>query len=322
MKREMSLVSKQQFDDVVNSFEVSEADTCKRLDIFITENLTGISRSFSQKLIAEGRVTVNGELKGKKFLLWENDIVEVRLDSLDEEKSTDPADIPLDIIYEDKSIVVVNKAKGMVVHPGAGKEQDTLVNALLYRYGRENLSSVNEDELRPGIVHRLDKDTSGVLVVAKTNEAHRFISSQILERTVYKEYVAVVRGNIKEDKFTLDFPIKRNKASRKKMCVDMKEGRKAVTHVEVLEHFEKYTYIKLQLETGRTHQIRVHLSHIGKPIAGDQLYGPKRQTNREQAIIGQCLHSKKLGFIHPDTRKWVEFDTDLPKYFTEFLKGC
>lgn len=303
-----------------NILIVDEKNACKRLDVFIADNLTGISRSLAQKLIKDNLVFINQEVKEKKYTVNENDIVLIK-NFENKKKSPCPKDIKLDIVYEDEDIIVVNKPKGMVVHPGAGNETDTLVNALLNYCGVDNLSNINDDELRPGIIHRLDKDTSGILVVAKNNTAHSKIAEQIKEKKVYKEYRAIVNGKLKETKFTMDYTIGRHKVNRKKMCV-CDGGRQAVTHVELIQEFPQYSYVKVALETGRTHQIRVHFSYINKPVAGDTVYGAKKMCKQEQLLNGQCLHSKKIGFIHPGSGIWVEYECDLPKYFKEFIDFC
>lgn len=326
--------------------KVDKANACKRLDVFITDSLTGISRSTVQKMVSDKKVSVNGNIREKRYALCENDMVVVKYYS---EKKADilPKDIDLDIVFEDEHIVVVNKPKGMVVHPGAGNEQDTLVNALLHRYGHECLSNVNDDVNRPGIVHRLDKDTSGLLIVAKNNEAHLEIARQIKNREIYKEYAAVIHGKLctskyfiaglsgkdpmyksavasdgLPDRMTINAPIGRHKVNRKTMCVDVESGRNAVTHLSVVEEFEKYSYVRVRLETGRTHQIRVHMSHINRPIAGDTIYGIKNPIKKEMLLCGQCLHSKKVGFSHPKLGVYIELESDLPEYFTDFLKYC
>ncbi|MBR5015272.1 MAG: RluA family pseudouridine synthase, partial [Clostridia bacterium] len=226
-----------------------------------------------------------------------------------------PQDIPLDIFYEDDDLLVVNKPKGMVVHPAAGNPDGTLVNALLF-HCKGSLSGIN-GEIRPGIVHRIDKDTSGLLVVAKNDATHQKLAEQIKEHSFTRCYKAVVHGNIKDDEGTIDAPIGRSPKDRKKMAVTDKNSREAVTHFKVLERFKDYTYIECKLETGRTHQIRVHMAYRGNPVAGDTLYGPK---NTPKDLNGQCLHAYKLGFVHPKTGEYLEFEAPLPEYFEKFLK--
>ena len=222
--------------------------------------------------------------------------------------------IPLDIVYEDNDLLVVNKPKGMVVHPAAGNYDGTLVNALLYHCG-DSLSGIN-GVLRPGIVHRIDKDTSGLLIVAKNDESHKFLSGQIKEHSFTREYEAVVWGSVREDEGTVNAPIGRNPNDRKKMCITQKNSKEAVTHYSVIARYKGYTHIRCVLETGRTHQIRVHMASLGHPVAGDLVYGVK---NEKVAFEGQCLHAKKIGFVHPATGEYMEFDSELPEYFKNFL---
>ena len=220
----------------------------------------------------------------------------------------------MDIVYEDDFLLVVNKPKGMVVHPAAGNYEHTLVNALLY-HCKDSLSGIN-GVMRPGIVHRIDKDTSGLLMVAKNDYSHNFLAEQIKEHSFYREYAAVCYGNFKDDSGVINAPIARHPTKRKQMAV-ISGGREAVTHFEVVSRLQGFTHLKLKLETGRTHQIRVHMASIGHPVAGDPVYGPKKVI---EYLDGQCLHAKKLGFIHPDTKKYIEFDSELPLYFTSFLE--
>jgi 23S rRNA pseudouridine1911/1915/1917 synthase len=226
-----------------------------------------------------------------------------------------PEDIPLDVVFEDEHLLVVNKPKGMVVHPAPGNYSGTLVNALMYYCG-DQLSGIN-GELRPGIVHRIDKDTSGLLAVAKSNIAHNGLAEQIRDHSFTREYLAVAYGNIKEDERTVDAPIGRHKIDRKKMCVSQINSKPAVTHITVLERYSGFTYIRCRLETGRTHQIRVHLAHIGHPIAGDPVYGPAKVIT---SLQGQCLHAYKLGFVHPVSGEYLEFTADVPPVFEGFLR--
>lgn len=283
-----------------------------RLDKQIAEN-TELSRSAAAKLIEQGLVTANGKTLGKKDVPPEGANVEI---TLPEPKSCDilPEDIPLEIVYEDADLLVVNKPKGMVVHPAAGHYSGTLVNALMFHCG-ERLSGIN-GEIRPGIVHRIDKDTSGLLMVAKNDFAHIGLSEQIKAHTFTREYQAVVTGFIKESG-TVNAPIGRHKTDRKRMCVTMENSREAVTHYSVIRNFAGYTHLAVALETGRTHQIRVHMSYIGHPVAGDEVYG----NGKPKWLNGQCLHAKKIGFIHPRTGEYMEFDSELPDYFVKFLKS-
>ena len=285
-------------------------DLDKRLDVFMAER-ADITRSASQKLLKEGRVHVNGIVINKSYKLKENDIVEFELpDAVMCENL--PQNIPLDIVYEDDHLLVVNKPKGMVVHPAAGNADNTLVNALMYHCG-SSLSGIN-GVIRPGIVHRIDKDTSGLLVVAKNDMAHVSLAEQIKSHTFDRFYEAICCGRFKEQNGTIDAPIGRHPKDRKKMAV-VSNGRNAVTHYEVIEEFSSFSYMKFKLETGRTHQIRVHVSSKGHPIAGDVLYGARDKLGFD----GQCLHAKTISFIHPYTKELMSFDSDLPEYFDNAL---
>ncbi|MEE0956860.1 MAG: RluA family pseudouridine synthase [Ruminococcus sp.] len=285
-----------------------------RLDKFIAEASVGLSRSAAVSLIENKGVTVNKQtVTEKKQKIKAGDRVEVIIpDPVPYEAKAE--NIPLDIIYEDNDLLVVNKPKGMVVHPAAGNYEGTLVNALLYHCGN-SLSGIN-GVMRPGIVHRIDKDTSGLLMVAKNNNAHASLAAQIKEHSFTREYEAVVFGNLKDDTGTVDAPIGRNPNDRKKMCVTERNSKNAVTHYCVICRYKGYTHIRCQLETGRTHQIRVHMAYLGHPVAGDPVYGVKHE---KVDFNGQCLHAKKIGFVHPATGKYMEFDSDLPMYFKEFL---
>lgn len=285
-----------------------------RLDKALSDYLDGVSRSYLQKLIKEGYVTVNDRPEKASFKLNVQDRVMV---TLPDEEPVDilPEDIPLDILYEDPELLVVNKPKGMVVHPSAGHSSGTLVNVLLYHCSGQ-LSGINGVQ-RPGIVHRIDKDTTGALVVCKTDLAHQSLAAQLKEHSITRRYRAVVHHNIREDEGTVDAPIGRHPVDRKKMAVNYRNGKRAVTHYRVLERFGDYTYIECRLETGRTHQIRVHMSHIGHPLLGDELYGPAKCPFRLQ---GQCLHAMVLGFLHPVTGEYLEFTAPLPEYFEQLLR--
>ena len=275
-----------------------------RLDKFIADADIGVSRSAAVGLIESG---------GKKQKLKTGDEIKVCIpDPVPYEAKAE--NIPLDIVYEDNDLLVVNKPKGMVVHPAAGNYDGTLVNALLYHCG-DSLSGIN-GVLRPGIVHRIDKDTSGLLIVAKNDESHKFLSGQIKEHSFTREYEAVVRGSVREDEGTVNAPIGRNPNDRKKMCITQKNSKEAVTHYSVIARYKGYTHIRCILETGRTHQIRVHMASLGHPVAGDLVYGVK---NEKVAFEGQCLHAKKIGFVHPATGEYMEFDSELPEYFKNFL---
>ena len=290
----------------------NEFDNC-RLDRFLTEKFKDMSRSFIQKQIKDGLVKVNGKAVKSSYKLQSGDNVQM---SICEPKDIAivPENIPLDIIYEDSDIILINKPKQMVVHPAPGHYSGTIVNALMYYC--DDLSGIN-GELRPGIVHRIDQDTTGVIVACKNDKAHRCIAEQLKEHSITRKYHAIVHGNLKEDTGTVNAPIGRHPTDRKKMSTKAPNGRHAVTHYRVLERFGNFTYIECQLETGRTHQIRVHMSSIGHPILGDTVYGPQKSP---YALTGQTLHAKTLGFIHPTTKKYVEFDAPLPDYFQKLLK--
>ncbi len=284
-----------------------------RLDKFISVADVGLSRSAAVILIENSGVTVNENQVDKKYRLSAGDVVVLQIpDPVPYEAKAE--NIPLDIVYEDDYLLVVNKPKGMVVHPAAGNYEGTLVNALLYHCG-DSLSGIN-GVLRPGIVHRIDKDTSGLLIVAKNDFAHAHLANQIKDHSFTREYEAVVFGNLKDDNGTVDAPIGRNPNDRKKMCVTAKNSKNAVTHYSVIRRYKGYTHIKCVLETGRTHQIRVHMAYLGHPVAGDNVYGVK---NEKVSFVGQCLHARKIGFIHPKTEKYLEFSSQLPDYFTDFL---
>lgn len=284
----------------------------KRLDAFVSEQLS-ISRSLATTLIEQGNVLLNGKTDKKRAQINPGDIVEVNLPDL-EEPEAKPQEIPIDVVYEDEDLLVVNKPKGMVVHPAPGNPDGTLVNALLH-HCKGSLSGIN-GVMRPGIVHRIDKDTSGLLMVAKNDSAHKFLAEQIKEHSFKREYRAVVYGNLKNDSGTVNAPIGRDPRNRQRMAVVFVNSKPAVTHYEVLERFEGFTYVKLTLETGRTHQIRVHMASLGHPVAGDSVYGPKKVITE---LEGQCLHASKLGFIHPTSQKYLEFETELPEYFFKYL---
>ena len=301
--------------DIFESVFLSE--TPQRTDVFVS-GLASVSRSRAVELLENGKVKVNGNSATKKTKLKNGDTVSVEVPDPVVYDVT-PENIPLDIVFEDNDILVVNKPKGMVVHPAAGNYSGTLVNALMYHCG-DSLSGIN-GVMRPGIVHRIDKNTSGLLMVAKNDNAHVGLASQIKEHSFKREYEAVVYGNIKEDSGTINLPIARHPVKRKQMAV-VEGGREAITHFEVIERFKGFTHLRLRLLTGRTHQIRVHLSFLGHPVAGDEVYGPKKVIT---SLNGQCLHAKKLGFVHPVTLEYMEFDSCLPDYFKNFLaklKNC
>ena len=288
-------------------------DAGSRLDAFLALNLEGKTRSAVQKLMDQGKVLVNGKTGRKNDKVKPGDSIQVEIPE-PEPLELLPQDIPLDIVYEDEHLLVVNKPKGMVVHPAPGNPDGTLVNALLYHCG-ESLSGIN-GVIRPGIVHRIDKDTSGLLMVAKNDLAHQSLAAQIAAHTFTRMYNTVVYGNLKTDEGTISAPIARHPTDRKKMAV-VPGGREAVTHYRVLERLSGFTLVECRLETGRTHQIRVHMAHIGHPVAGDPVYGPKKCIT---SLNGQCLHARLLGFVHPATGEYMEFDSGLPLYFTDFLE--
>lgn len=284
-----------------------------RIDVF-TAQAADVTRSRAAKLIEDGYVLIDGKTASKNDKL--NNGIKVSV-TLPDPVSYDvkPENIPLDIVYEDGDLLVVNKPKGMVVHPAAGNFEGTLVNALMY-HCKESLSGIN-GVMRPGIVHRIDKNTSGLLIVAKNDFSHNILAKQIKEHSFTREYEAVVYGNLKSDTGIIDAPIGRHPVKRKQMAVVKSGGRNAVTEYTVLERFGNFTHIRLKLQTGRTHQIRVHMASIGHPVAGDDVYGPKKIIT---SLCGQCLHARKIGFIHPKTNEYMEFSSDLPEYFVKFLK--
>ncbi len=289
------------------------ANESTRCDKYIADNVEGISRSYIKKLFDEGKILVNGAPKSASYKLKNGDEIEFLMPEAEEIDAL-PEDIALDIKYEDDALLVINKERGMVVHPAAGNLTGTLVNAVLY-HCQGNLSGIN-GKLRPGIVHRIDKDTTGLLVVAKTNDAHMFLSDQLGDRSLSREYYALVHGNIKEDSGTVDAPIARSENDRKKMTVTYKNSREAVTDFFVEERFGLYTLVRCKLRTGRTHQIRVHMKHIGHPIVGDKTYGVKKE---EFNLTGQLLHAGKIGFIHPVTQEKVYYTAPLPEDFEKVL---
>ena len=286
-----------------------------RIDLFLQEMAPEYTRSFLQKRIETGDVLVNGKKISKSTKVKAGDSVFFHvLQPVDD--TAKPEAIPLNIIYEDDDLLVVNKPKGIVVHPAPGNYNGTLVNGLLY-HCQGNLSGIN-GVVRPGIVHRIDKDTSGLLVVAKNDRAHQLLAEQIQNHSFTREYEAVVYGHFRQEKGTVDAPIGRSKSDRKRMAVTDEHSRRAVTHYEVLKEFRDFSHIRCHLETGRTHQIRVHMAYLGHPLAGDPVYGPKKVI---ESLQGQCLHAKKIGFVHPSTVKYMEFDSTLPEYFIRFLAG-
>lgn len=283
-----------------------------RIDSYLAEELDEISRSFIQKLIKQGLVKVNGKEVKAKYSVKEGDSINVELPS-PKKLEILPENIPIEIVYEDEDVAVVNKPQGMVVHPAPGNYSKTLVNALLYHL--KSLSSIN-GIIRPGIVHRIDKDTSGLLMIAKTNLAHIELSKQLKEHSTYRRYFTLVDNNIKQETGTIKAPIGRHHINRKMMAVSDKNSKEAITHFKVLERFKKYTLLEVKLETGRTHQIRVHMSYIKHPIVGDPVYG---SSKCEFNLNGQLLHAKSIGFVHPRSKEYMEFDSELPDHFKRVL---
>lgn len=297
----------------VFTYYVDDDGVGTRVDRFLVDNMEGYTRSSLQRLLDDGNVLVGNSPVAKNYKCKQGDVISV---SVPDAKPLDleAQNIPLDIVYEDDDLLVVNKQKGMVVHPANGNPDGTLVNALVYHCG-DSLSGIN-GIIRPGIVHRIDKDTSGLLIVAKNDAAHVGLAQQIKDHSFTRAYEAVVYGNVKEDEGTVNLPIGRNPKDRKKMAVVNSNSKPAVTHYQVLERFGDFTHIRCVLETGRTHQIRVHMAYIGHPVAGDGVYGPRKVITE---LEGQCLHAKQIGFVHPITNKYLEFDSELPDYFTKFI---
>ena len=296
----------------MKEYIVSQEEKGKRLDTYIPSVDTDITRTSAQRLIEDGNILVNGKNAKVSYKIQENDKISVEIPE-PKQIELKAQDIPIEIIYEDSDIIVVNKPKGMVVHPANGNPDGTLVNAIM-AICKDSLSGIG-GEIRPGIVHRIDKDTSGLLIVAKNDNAHVKMSEQIKNHEVKKTYIALVRGVFKENEATIDMPIGRSASDRKKMAVN-KNGKDAITHIKVLKRFDKYTLLKVNIETGRTHQIRVHLSHIGYPIVGDYTYS---NGKNEFDVIGQCLHAQKLEFKHPITQKDMCLEAELPQYFKDIL---
>jgi 23S rRNA pseudouridine1911/1915/1917 synthase len=296
----------------MKEYIVSQEEKGKRLDTYIPSVDTDITRTSAQRLIEDGNILVNGKNAKVSYKIQENDKISVEIPE-PKQIELKAQNIPIEIIYEDSDIIVVNKPKGMVVHPANGNPDGTLVNVIM-AICKDSLSGIG-GEIRPGIVHRIDKDTSGLLIVAKNDNAHVKMSEQIKNHEVKKTYIALVRGVFKENEATIDMPIGRSTSDRKKMAVN-KNGKNAITHIKVLKRFDKYTLLKVNIETGRTHQIRVHLSHIGYPIVGDYTYS---NGKNEFDVIGQCLHAQKLEFKHPITQKDMCLEAELPQYFKDIL---
>lgn len=285
----------------------------ERIDVYVSGKFENMSRSSVQKLISDGNITVNNKIVKSNYKVKLNDSILVLLPE-PEILDIDAENIPIDIVYEDDDLAVVNKAQGMVVHPAPGHYSGTLVNGLMYHL--KNLSSIN-GVMRPGIVHRLDMNTSGLMLVAKNDKSHNFLAKCLKEHSINRIYYALVEGNIKEDSGTIDAPLGRSEKDRKKRTVTYKNSKKAITNFWVLERYGKYTLVKLKLETGRTHQIRVHMKHISHPVVGDDVYGSKIN---KFGLKGQLLHSKSVGFVHPTTGEYMEFESELPDYFQRVIK--
>lgn len=286
----------------------------ERADKLISAVLEGYSRSFVQSLFGDELVCCKNKPVGKSFKPKQGDVIEFIVPE-PRQLSLEPENIPLEIMFEDRDLLVVNKPRGMVVHPAPGNYSGTLVNALLHHCAG-NLSGIN-GVIRPGIVHRIDKDTSGLLLVAKTDAAHVSLSEQIKEHSLAREYRAVIHGHLKELEGVVNAPIGRSPNDRKKMCVTDKNSKHAITHYTVLEEYKDFSFLKLRLETGRTHQIRVHMAHLGHPVAGDPVYGPKNGVTQ---LGGQCLHAGLLGFVHPSSGEFIRIESSLPEYFTDFIR--
>ena len=297
----------------MNKYIVKKEDENKRIDKLIAEVYKDISRMTIQRLINDGKLKINNKNVKVSYKVSEGDNIEFDLQE-PEKIDIKAQDIPLNVIYEDEDIIVINKEKGMVVHPGNGRTEDTLVNALMQKC-KNSLSGIG-GKIRPGIVHRLDKDTSGIIIVAKNDKAHINLSEQIKNRKVNKYYIALVRGNVIENNATINMPIGRSTKDRKKMAVSEK-GKEAITHFKVLKRYNGYTLLKLKIDTGRTHQIRVHLAEIGHPVVGDEVYS---NGKNKFGVKGQCLHAKRIEFVHPTSNKKMVLEAELPKYFKDILE--
>lgn len=298
---------------MTREFDILDVDAGIRIDKYLSEELPDISRSYIQKLIKEEQITVNGKIVKANYKVNAGDILRFEEPEL-KEPDILAEDIPLDILYEDSDLLIVNKPKGMVVHPSAGHYSGTLVNALMH-YCKDDLSGIN-GVMRPGIVHRIDMDTTGSLLVCKNDFTHNDIAEQLKVHSIKRVYHAIVHGVLKEDEGTVNAPIGRHPVDRKKMSINHKNGKEAVTHYKVIKRFKNFTYIQCQLETGRTHQIRVHMASLHHPLLGDEVYGPAKCPFKLQ---GQCLHAKIIGIVHPRTGDYVEADAPLPEYFESLL---
>ena len=296
------------------NYQVSDGQSGIRIDRYLSEMNKELSRSYIQKLLKEQKITVNGSAVKANYKVQEGDEISVAVPDI-KEPDILPEDIPLDILYEDDDVLIVNKPKGMVVHPSAGHTSGTLVNAVMAHCG-EHLSGIN-GVLRPGIVHRIDKDTTGALLICKDDIVHRDLAEQLKKHSIKRRYRAVVQGNLKEDEGTVNAPVGRHATDRKNMAINHKNGKEAITHYKVLERFGQATYIECRLETGRTHQIRVHMASLGHPLLGDTVYGSSKNPYHLQ---GQALHAMILGFVHPITGEYLEFKAPLPEYFSKLLE--
>lgn len=290
-------------------------ESALRVDKFLSTHFDDMTRTYIQKMIKEESILVNGKAISSSYKLTNGDEIEIK-DIEPKELEVEAQNLPIHIVYEDDDVLIINKEVGMVVHPAPGNYNGTLVNAIMY-HCKDRLSSIN-GVARPGIVHRIDKDTSGLLIICKTDNAHQKIAEQLSDHSVHRKYVAIVYNNLTHDEGTIDAPIGRGERDRKKMTINHKNGKAAVTHYKVLERLDdnRYTYVELQLETGRTHQIRVHMTSIGNPLVGDPVYGPKKAAF---AAKGQMLHAKEIGFIHPTTNEYIEFTSEPPKEFNHVL---
>ena len=306
---------KEELEQEILEFQVTEGEENQRIDKYLSICMTGSSRSYIQKLIKDGNVTIEDKPVKANYKVASGNKIHVRVPE-PEQLDIVPENIPLDILYEDSDIIVINKGKGMVVHPAAGHYSGTIVNGLLY-HCKDELSGIN-GVMRPGIVHRIDMNTTGVIVICKNDKAHNCIAAQLKEHSITREYHAIVYNHFSETEGKVDAPIGRHPVERKKMAINYKNGKNAVTHYEVIQDLKQnFSYIKCHLETGRTHQIRVHMASIQHPLLGDDVYGPKRSNYQLQ---GQTLHAKTLGFIHPTTNEYVEFSAPLPDYFSDLLR--
>jgi len=299
--------------DDINIITITAQESGERIDTLLARYLPDFTRSAVQKLLEEGAVSLGGKTLKKNYRSSAGDEYEVVLPELSDIE-LEPQDIPLDIVYEDSDVIVVNKPRGMVVHPAPGHPDGTLVNALMFHCG-DSLSGIG-GEKRPGIVHRIDKDTSGLIISAKNDSAHRALSLQLSDHTLYREYEAIVRGRFKENSGTIDAPIGRHPVDRKRMAVTEKNSKNAVTHWELIAQYNGYAHIRCSLETGRTHQIRVHMAHIGHPLLGDSLYGAPAP---DKGLTDQCLHARRLRFLHPSDGRDIKVECELPAYFSYIL---